>query len=584
MGEVHTSSGFIEPLPSSSGILFDGLGKIKIKKGQLDIINYINISYIGPHLYNLNGVFTTLEEICKRANYQPCENTLSSLLVRFEDIKSEFNSISHLISNRNKRSAWFGAIGIAFRHIFGTLDEDDAIKYDQAIESVQKDEKTLAKLIKENILVTTNTLNSFKETIKQLELNEEKLNKNIYQFFSKYENVTNKLIINSSINSIISNLESSLLTMSFQVQDLINDILFASQNVFHPNILSPSQLYKELVNNIRHLPEDTHIPVPLDLSNIHLILSISSVACYYYNHKLVFILQIPLVTRETYVLYKTLAIPIPHNMNDPNSFSFILPNNPYIAISNDKNDYCIFDNLRKCSLVNSELYICETRAILSTSGNPTCETELLKNPHSSLPQQCITKTHIGPLDAWEPLTNNRWVFIQSHRNKISIDCGANGLSETTVFGTGILRIPKHCTVFTRTMKIKAYKNFKVNITTPILDFTLTNDSCCNMIPEIKSELSSDYKTPKVIDLNKLKLNSESEMKELDNLINKEPFIVKFQTHYTVSVIIIFMIFIIVLAYKLVYCIKLKKNVKLHKTTESEDVEMNVSPAPLRHLS
>ncbi|VVC90597.1 unnamed protein product, partial [Leptidea sinapis] len=88
MGELHASTGFIEPLPSSSGILFDGL-------------------------------------------------------VRYEDIKREYNSISHLISSRNKRSAWFNAIGTAFRHIFGTLDEDDAIKYDQAIEYVQTDEKTL---------------------------------------------------------------------------------------------------------------------------------------------------------------------------------------------------------------------------------------------------------------------------------------------------------------------------------------------------------------------------------------------------------------------------------------------------------
>ncbi|VVC95660.1 unnamed protein product [Leptidea sinapis] len=134
-----------------------------------------------------------MKETCKQFYYHSCENTLSSLLVRYEDIKREYNSISHVISSRNKRSAWFGAIGTAFRHIFGTLDKNDAIKYDQAIESVQTDEKTLAKLVKENILVTTTTLSSFKETIKHLESNQKALDENIYKLFSKYNNVTNKL-------------------------------------------------------------------------------------------------------------------------------------------------------------------------------------------------------------------------------------------------------------------------------------------------------------------------------------------------------------------------------------------------------
>lgn len=236
-----------------------------------------------PHLTNLNEILSIVRTTCQKSSNLQCENVLSPLTVRYNDIKREFDSISHLISKRTKRSAWFGGIGTVFKHIFGTLDEDDALKYDSAIESFQNHEKKLAELMKENILVTTSTLESYKRTINNLKNNEDSLKNALSQLILQMNNITEvskTLISETKVYSILASLESSLLTLSFQLEDLTNAIMLSSQNILHPNILSPAQLYKELVDNDRYLPRDTGIPITLSLDNIHLILSISDVACY----------------------------------------------------------------------------------------------------------------------------------------------------------------------------------------------------------------------------------------------------------------------------------------------------------------
>ena len=48
------------------------------------------------------------------------------------------------------------------------MDENDAIKYDNAIRSVQEDEKKISNLVKENILVTTTTLSNFNSSLNKI--------------------------------------------------------------------------------------------------------------------------------------------------------------------------------------------------------------------------------------------------------------------------------------------------------------------------------------------------------------------------------------------------------------------------------
>lgn len=495
---------------------------------------------------------------CQKSSNLQCDDILSPLTFRYNEIKREFDSISHLMSKRNKRSAWFAGIGTVFKHVFGTLDEDDASKYDSAIESFQNHEKKLAELMKENILITTTSLESYKETINKLKYNEVSLKNTLSQLLLQLNNITETskiLISETKFYSILANLESSLLALSFQLEDITNAILLCSQNILHPNIISPTQLYYELVDNDRHLPRDTGIPVTLSLDNIHLILSISEVACYYYKNKLVFVLQIPLVTNDEFILYHNLALPTPHGSTNPNTFSLILPSSSYIAISKDKLNFCNLDTLDKCKTMYSEFFLCEIPTVLLTSVSPTCESELLTKTISAIPTQCETKTIVGELDIWKSLINNQWIFVQSRSSKVSMDCNNSELREMIVSGTGILRIPNQCTVYTKSAKLISSKDsINVEIPIPRLDFSIINDPCCKLDNKSTTSLNNIISPILLqnIDLDDLTLKKQNNKlySDLNKLINEEPILVKYGTHYSILTICILVILISFMSFKL----------------------------------
>ncbi|KAL0880701.1 hypothetical protein ABMA27_001917 [Loxostege sticticalis] len=235
-----------------------------------------------------------------KSNYNlECNNILEPLTVRYHDLVSEYSAISHLVDKRFRRGAWIGGIGSLAKTIFGTLNEDDGIKYDNAIQNVHDNEKRLASLIKENVLVTSSVLSQFNKTLHTIKLNEANLNQAIDDFSLKLKNITlisNELTIKTNINSILNSLEASLLTLSFRLEDITNAIMISNQNILHPAVLPPTQLYNEIVDNYRYLPVDFKLPVDLALSNIHVLLNVSSIVCYSLSNKIVFVLRIPLVS------------------------------------------------------------------------------------------------------------------------------------------------------------------------------------------------------------------------------------------------------------------------------------------------
>lgn len=266
----------------------------------------IEISHFSPHIENIKATLSITKILCNQTRIiqidAACQNRLQPLGARFQDVKREFESISHLIDIRIKRSAWIGGIGTIFKYVFGSLDENDGLKYEEAIRSLQYNEKQLASLMKENILITTSILTSYNTTLNKVKENEANLNEAIDKLSISVQNITrntNTLSILANVNEILNVLETSILTLSFQLEDIVNAILFSNQNILHPAIITPRQLYEELVSNYRYLSSDLELPVSLNINSIHLILNVSRLV-FYYVCGIIFVHQVPLVSNKTY--------------------------------------------------------------------------------------------------------------------------------------------------------------------------------------------------------------------------------------------------------------------------------------------
>ncbi|KAF9421812.1 hypothetical protein HW555_002252 [Spodoptera exigua] len=182
------------------------------------------------------------------------------------DIKRDSEAISYLMSHQIKRSALLGVIGTLSKKLFGTMDEEDAIRYDNAIHEIQTDTSKIASTLKENILVTTSTLKSYNNTLETIKSNEHELNVAIDALYEDIKNLTyisKELGIRSRILELTSMLENSLLALSFKVEDIMNSVIYFSKD------------------------------------------------------QIVFVLEIPLVKPQRFSLYHNLPCPVPYEANNP---------------------------------------------------------------------------------------------------------------------------------------------------------------------------------------------------------------------------------------------------------------------------
>lgn len=546
---------YIQRINASPGLYFDYLGKIRIDNGRLNVLIPLDVSHLKQHVENIEHALNTGLNLCTETRIiesLECHSILQPLTTRYHDILREFRSISELLDNKFKRSAWIGGIGTGIKHIFGNLDEDDGIRYDEAIESIQNIQKELATLMKENIMVTTSIVSSFNKTLNKIKINEANLNIAIDSLTTSIRNMSNELETRFYMNQIFNFLETSILTLSFQLEDIVTSILFSSQNILHPAIITPYQLYQELADNIRHLNFNEELPIHLDINTMHVILNVSTITSYYNNKRIVFVVTIPLVTPVEYNLYHVLPLPTPHKDHDPNSYSMIIPRNKYIAMTRDNSYYCGLDSLNDCKILTPETFICYIPNTYSSSINPTCEIELMTKVISVIPVQCETKFIFGSVSLWKPLSNNKWIYVQSDPTKVSVDCPGHELYDIKVLGTGVLSVPSKCTAFTKNMKFIT-RHVSVNVSSPTynLEFNILNDSCCNL-PKLHSLIDSVSPASTIlknIDLDDLNIkNNEKILNSLlhstDKIIN-EPHIVKYGTHYSILTVVIIIILYLV---------------------------------------
>lgn len=495
-----------------------------------------------------------------------CSNSLSALRNQHINNVNKFSSISYLLvdeqSRRHKRGLMdFG--GSILKTFFGTLDSEDAIKFTDAIDKVQSDEKQLTQLMKDNIHIIKSTISTFNQSMSKVNENEKHLLKNmeiVEEALIKISNSNDKVEIKSQLNSLTNSLESIILTLSFDIDDTNNAILFAKLNILHPTVLSPHQLFNELEKHRNSLPRHYELPVPLTLQNMHELIDISKLVCYYHYNKIVIVVKIPLVLPQIYNLYNVIPLPTPYDMSKPDTYVLIAPTSPYVAITADHMFYSLIKDIDKCQVISEKCFVCPLISVYSTIANPICETTFISEVVKTLPKSCATKLLHGSIDVFHKLSNNRWIYVQSEPAKCHINCENNLESNNVVlFATGILSVPKGCKAFFKTLQFNpTSESLVTNTTIKLSDFNILVDDCCEKEKLNKTLMNLPFsKLDNVNSLDSLvhaSLHLDSFEQELNKLENPSHF-QKYGVHYMSISYIIGIIFLLYMLFKIrrIFC-------------------------------
>lgn len=488
-----------------------------------------------------------------------CRDIINPLEILINSNNLKLDSLSHLISdNRQKRALEFG--GEILKFFFGTLDADDARKYDEAINTCEQNENHIYSLMKDNIHIVRSTINNFNVSIQKLNNNEFRLNNQIEKlnYILLSNSKTNNNLINlERINSMFNVIEGSLLSVSNILDTILNSILFAKANILHPYVITPMKLYTELSNNIQ-LKRTSEFPVALTLQNIHTIINLSDLIVYYYNNKLMFVIQVPLINPTKFNLYKNLPLPTPRDNKNYSTYVLIRPSKLYVAITDDRLYYVLLDSITECKHVNKDYIICPMASILSTINNPSCESKLLSEVTLSLPESCDSKVVYGHINIWQKLNDNKYIYVQSKPKKLTTKCN-NNITDYILQGTGILTIESNCVAYFETLQL--YTSNKYNSIVPSqinLKFDLTLDDCCKYNIINKSSHLINPISLSNVDLESLNLAAhkldhlENEIRDSEN----QSHIVKYGSYYsgiTYVLIITIICFVSYKIYKKCFC-------------------------------
>ncbi|XP_045486862.1 uncharacterized protein LOC123689664 [Pieris rapae] len=393
---------YVKNIVNGPGIFFDPVGSLKIIDDQFQIVIPVEIIPIKNHIMDINKVFNNVQSYCQRnvvIGVSQCHNLLQPLEAILKDLQRDFDAVSHLVSDDyvSKRSAWFSGIGTVFKHIFGTLTEDDARIYEDAIKTLYENDKKISGTLKKTVIASQSAISNINQSLHDMNLNQAKLNGVVKQLESSVSNITNafnEVNFRNNFYNILNILQSNLLTLSFKVEDLLNSILLIKSNTLHPSVLTPNQMYNDIVSNFKLLPKYRDFPVSIDISNIHILINIADLTCYYFNKKLMFIVKIPLVTLEYFNIYRTVPLPIPHKEGNLNSFAMILPSEQFLALSADKLYYIYLKNLNYCKSIFTDTYLCEITDVYAVLNNPSCEIEIITKALTTLPESCPVKVYL----------------------------------------------------------------------------------------------------------------------------------------------------------------------------------------------
>lgn len=294
------------------------------------------------------------------------------------------NSINFSFPSHRVKRAIFPQLGSVIKTITGNLDATDSDKYDFIIQDLFKNEDKLQKQLDLQYTLNGEAVKRFELTVQNIQHNEEILKNKILQLGQIFteEGISSIMIAEDAFHQLIA-LYNSFLTI---LQDIQNSLTFCRAKIYHPSILSPSQL----LNELNKLKIQYGNRIPLDINSISDLQRILNVDCKVQDSKIIYFLSFPINYITQYDLYFLMSIP---SLNDV-GFTTIIPRNHYLLKSTSLikplNDVCEVNNSFQCFQRNIANNLGECEKQILQGGNPDpCEhitLEISENYIDFIPQ------------------------------------------------------------------------------------------------------------------------------------------------------------------------------------------------------
>lgn len=182
-----------KPITRTSGLYYEQVKFVKIQENDWNLVTYIDLKLFDNKLKLIEKTYDESKLLCSTTNDFTHLTSCKTFLAILEKIKPNLfqteKTLKTITAKPRAKRAWFNLLGSALKTVFGTLDQNDALFYNNAINNIDQNEKHYLNLLEQQVQVIKSTITNFNQTISGMDKNKELLNSN----FKKIANITSDL-------------------------------------------------------------------------------------------------------------------------------------------------------------------------------------------------------------------------------------------------------------------------------------------------------------------------------------------------------------------------------------------------------
>lgn len=517
----------IEPL--TNPLLPISQGTSYIITGAYQIYYHINltdielsITEIKQTLFDINHTINNLTTPLKEP-----------LLIRSRDLLNQAYSIQiftkHYINKRQKRGL-FNIVGTIQHYLFGTLDADDGIKYDNYIKLLEENQHVLKDDIATTQSVLRNITKTFDVTFSKIKLNQERLQNSI-------QGLSKRVTMNEFITHLVlifNNIENNLNIIGKTCDNIQTAINFAKTSTLHHSIIK--------YNDLRKVIDKIKVKQRIPFDNIIKYYETAYTDVIINNNLIIFHIGLPLINNNPYTLYYLYSIPFQNRI--------MILKNTYLLIN--KEDFFNLD--QKCIKVEG-INLCPKEQLNKNEGC-IVKTINIQSGHCHMTPITYNQTGITQLK------DNTIIIIPALEEKITFTCFQR--TSVEIIKSPSLITPSKCTVDVKNEHFESQNFNTINMQLKLPAIKIDN----NLVNKVKP-----------INLEKINLNSvHNELKAVNSLITHPLHSLDIGNNQTMNIIFVIIIVLTLLGLGIYIII-----VKL-RSRRKRNCKMSIELKPLENAT
>ncbi|QNV47773.1 fusion-like protein [Alphabaculovirus altersperidaniae] len=515
----------VTPLPSTSGLYFQYINRMQFVQ---NIWHFVIEMDHGSVFYRLQSIHEQAQKLQQslvslRQNYtsafDDCANIKylkleidHMLTTVIPNLAQQHNLLDQKVpitpsnatlskaklsgAKRRSKRGVFNFMGHVDKYLFGIMDSDDA----------------------HELHLLANTTNSLNSQVKQL--NDELI---VLADYVDHEFHASRMRDADKYCRYIIENYNILCKQLDEVATLYNklDLSVDNAKLNHLNsfVVSPERLLNEMNNVSGHLA-GLSWPVPLTQKAMHVLIdNVINVHVFVTTErKLLFIIEVPLVSSEAFDVFHSIPLPYCDAMH---KCAIMLPDSKYLSVSVDRRNYVRLDDTTSCRMSDKVMLCFKPQIIYDVNQAKSCDVRIFMKNDKDIDYTRDCDVRVGRFESelfYATSDYNNWLYVLQNDVDLNIQCIT---SSTITDGFGFTPIVLHAGVGI----IHATGNDNCKLTTKKSRLTVHDlYNNLNSVIEMPIGLSFNF-TVALHDIDKvsvedMKINNDLEHTNLHELTNR----------------------------------------------------------------